>query len=359
MTESESLLSILSESYFFKETVFDNLLFTPEGETEKELADLVINLQDVIIAIQLKERNEKDQTFDADKEQTWLQKRCRQAKDQAKKTMQLIASGKLPVFQNKQGQSIVFETDAEVMPLVVFKNDYIDSYPHILRKHSESGMDINCMSYEDYKKMCQMLISPMEIFMYLKYRRDFYTRHGEVDLAIYDGEDGNITLTKPRQREVLVMQFLNEVYGITEAEKHIEALHYFRLFLHQLPKQTIGSSTKDGSFNLITFFAHLGRCEISAFLECLKDTRERAQNGETGMLHSMRRDSGELAIVFIAGDKMLPFEYIRDLIVAKSGNRIKRILEIMISWIDEEQFYMNFGYWDDSRRKSGQSTRTV
>jgi hypothetical protein len=35
------------------------LKFVPEGGTEIELADLIINLEDVILAIQLKERNER------------------------------------------------------------------------------------------------------------------------------------------------------------------------------------------------------------------------------------------------------------------------------------------------------------
>ena len=42
--------------------VVDSLLFTPEGRDEIELADLIINLQDYVITIQMKSRNEKDKT---------------------------------------------------------------------------------------------------------------------------------------------------------------------------------------------------------------------------------------------------------------------------------------------------------
>ena len=146
MTESERLLSAFSENYFFKEMVVDNLLFTPEGIDEIELADLIINLQDYIIAIQLKSRNKKDQTSDKEVENTWLQRKCRRAKEQVKKTMEFISSGTLPTFKNKQNQAIGFSENAEVIPLVVFVNEKIDTYPHLLRKHSDSGMDINCMS---------------------------------------------------------------------------------------------------------------------------------------------------------------------------------------------------------------------
>jgi hypothetical protein len=59
VTNSEKLLSSFSEDFFYKELVYADLKFVPEGGTEIELADLIINLEDVILAIQLKERNER------------------------------------------------------------------------------------------------------------------------------------------------------------------------------------------------------------------------------------------------------------------------------------------------------------
>ena len=59
MTNSEKLLSSFSEDFFYKELVYADLKFVAEGGTEIELADLIINLEDVILAIQLKERNER------------------------------------------------------------------------------------------------------------------------------------------------------------------------------------------------------------------------------------------------------------------------------------------------------------
>ena len=59
MTNSEKLLSSFSEDFFYKELVYADLKFVPEGGTEIELADLIINLEDVILAIQLKKRNER------------------------------------------------------------------------------------------------------------------------------------------------------------------------------------------------------------------------------------------------------------------------------------------------------------
>lgn len=72
MTNSEKLLSSFSENYFYKELVYADLKFTPTGGTEIELADLIINLEDIILAIQLKERNEKDRTQDKNIEEKFV-----------------------------------------------------------------------------------------------------------------------------------------------------------------------------------------------------------------------------------------------------------------------------------------------
>ena len=69
MTNSEKLLSSFSEDFFYKALVYADLKFVPEGGIEIELADLIINLEDVILAIQLKERNERDRTQDKNVEE--------------------------------------------------------------------------------------------------------------------------------------------------------------------------------------------------------------------------------------------------------------------------------------------------
>lgn len=124
MNKSEQLLSAFSEDYFFKELVVDELHFKPDKSSEREVADLLINLDDIIIAIQLKARNDKDQTGDFSVENKWLQKKCKVAKGQVKETLQFISSGTLPAFCNKRGQEVFIRSDAEVIPLVVFEKTF-------------------------------------------------------------------------------------------------------------------------------------------------------------------------------------------------------------------------------------------
>ena len=135
MTNSEKLLSSFSENYFYKELVYADLKFTPTGGTEIELADLIINLEDIILAIQLDERNEKDRTQDKNIEEKWLKKKCKKAKEQIKDTISYITSEKVS-FINARGKKTIINPSAEVVPLVVFENDSISEYEHLLRNLS-------------------------------------------------------------------------------------------------------------------------------------------------------------------------------------------------------------------------------
>lgn len=146
MTNSEKLLGSFSENYFYKELVYADLKFTPIGGTEIELADLIINLEDIILAIQLKD------------------------------TISYITSEKVS-FINARGKKTIINPSAEVVPLVVFENNSISEYEHLLRNHTNDGLAVNCMSIDDFKLMCKQLLSPIEIIGYLKWREAFYKKN--------------------------------------------------------------------------------------------------------------------------------------------------------------------------------------
>src|SRR5699024_6562829 len=118
----------------------------------KEVADLLLNLGDIIIAIQLKARSEPDKTKSLEKEIKWLDHKCRDAKKQVKDSIVHIRNGNLPALENERGQYISIDPDADIIPLIIFMNENIgDKYDHVLRKHSEDGMDINCLSFSDFQ----------------------------------------------------------------------------------------------------------------------------------------------------------------------------------------------------------------
>ncbi len=345
MNRSERLLSAFSEDYFFKELVLDDLCFIPEGGTKIELADLIINLQDIIIAIQLKERSEEEQSFNDVTENKWLEKKCKVAKKQVKQTMRLITSGALPSFQNKRGQCISLRSDSRIIPLVVFDNSHIKKYPHILRKHSDEGMSISCMSFDDYVEMCRTLISPIEIVSYLEFRKRIYEENGDIDIMIWDMSDTEMVISKPAQHESLVVNFLLQTYGKERAKKQLPALQYFRSFLHELPNHTKGTTIEKETYGILVFLAHMNREEMDAFWERLINTKEDNEKGKKGLLYSLRRSDNEFAIVFISG-VIRPMSEILPLVYQKG--EVKRILEVAVYYVNEEEFAIDFLYWDNT-----------
>ncbi|MGN0809519.1 MAG: hypothetical protein ACI4NQ_06090 [Christensenellales bacterium] len=345
MNKSEQLLSAFSEDYFFKELVLEDLRFTPVGASEIELADLLINLGDIIIAIQLKTRNDENQTDNPLAESKWLQKKCKVAKGQAKESLQIISSGILPVLHNKRGQSVLLQQDAEIIPLVVFENSRIGDYPHLLGKHSDSGMNINCMSFPDYCEMCRILVTPMEIVEYLEYRKIFYEEHGDVDILILNGMDNEMVLTKPRENESLVHQFLAEKYGMKESARHRSYIQYFRNFLHLLPERTVRSSDQADTYTILLFLAHLQRYEITEFWDVLEDTKAEAKQGVTGIRHSLRHEISGYVIMF-AANGLIPMEALLP-VIRRKVNPV-RVLEIEVHWFDKDTFGIDFLYWDNA-----------
>ncbi len=348
MNKSEKLLSAFSEEYFYKEFVIDNLCFVPNGATEIELADLLINLDDIIVAIQLKTRDDDSKSLDVQKEIKWLDKKCRSAKGQIKDTLKFISSGELPSFENKRGQNVKLRADAQIIPLVVFENDQIEEYPHLLRRHSDTGLNINCMSFVDFQEMCKVLITPIEIVSYLEYRKELFENHGDVDVMIFDGIDDELVMTKPTQQESLVYQFLAEAYGIQNSVKQESYIPFFKSFMHLLPDRVIKSSIDTGSYDLLLFLAHMNRNEIVSFWTRLEETKKEAKRGVRGILKSMRRVDGEYAILFVAGG-IIDLDTIYSLVQESAD--VKKVLEVAIYWEDKEYFNVDFLLSDKTKDK--------
>lgn len=349
VNDSEEILSAFSKLYFFDELVHDNLKFTPFGNTEKEVADILLNLGDIIIAIQLKWRNDKNITDDETKEIKWLGKQCKDAKKQVKESIGFIQDGELPAFENGRKQRIELNAEAQIVPLVIFMNKEIKQYEHIIWKHSNSGMNVNCMSYEDFQKMCEVLVTPIEIVEYLEWRLKFYENNGSVDFMISEMEDGSVTFTRPKRNEALVFQFLAEVYGIQKAQILEKDTQMFRDFLHRLPEHTIIRSEENSDFEMISFFAHFNRLEIQPFLERMDLSVQKAHAGEYKLVGSLRNVLRKYVIFFVSSQygNGFPMEYLLDCVPNKS--EVDTLLQIIVYWENDAEYRVDFHYYDFRR----------
>lgn len=58
MTKSEEICKKLRDLYFFKELVKSNLIYVTDKKEEKELADVLIRVDNYILIIQIKKKKQ-------------------------------------------------------------------------------------------------------------------------------------------------------------------------------------------------------------------------------------------------------------------------------------------------------------
>lgn len=347
MTNSEKLLSSFSEDFFYKELVYADLKFVPEGGTEIELADLIINLEDVILAIQLKERNEKDRTQDKNVEEKWLKKKCKKAKEQIKDTISYINNEKVS-FVNVRGKETKINPNAEVVPLVVFENVSISEYEHLLRSHTADGLTVNCMSMDDFQFMCQELVSPIEIIEYVKWRKEFYEKNGAINLLITETEKG-FFLSKPQKQETLVHQYLYEQYGDAVLAEDNFYYELFRQYVSVLYEHIEVVSEPAGCYEVVKFLAHLFRDEIRCFVERVKKALGIAKKKRFELVGTLRNSQKEYAMIFTATEQgeQIPSEKLLPVVFEKQ--KVRTLLQIITYWIDDDEYRIDFVLWQDNR----------
>ena len=335
VNDSERILSTFSKLYFFKELVHDNLHFTLDKDSEHEVADILLNLGDIIIAIQLKSRNNDYSTTNEQTEIKWLGKNCKVAKRQVQDSIHFIQSGKLPSFKNGNNHDIHLRADAKIIPLVIFMNKRIKTYNHILKKHSDEGMDINCMSFEDFQKMCEILITPIEIAEYLEWRLNFYKINYFTVSSDISGFQNN---------EASVYQFLAESYGIKEAQALRNYMQFFREILHQIPKHTIMQSEELAGEETTLFFAHFNRPEIKYFIDeftkCLNSAHHIIEG--CSITGNMRVFLQKYLIFFTSSKSGLYPSSEQILSLVPNRDEIDKLLQIVIFFESETVYRVDF-----------------
>lgn len=180
-TISEELVTLINVNVFFKEFTFSKNEFYPQRGEQKELADNIIIIDDLLFVIQIKERDCDNATTN-NVDNWFLNKVRKKAKDQIKNTIRYFNKYEEIIVENEKKERIdVSKANlSTVNKLVVYKCDeklnkenreckFFDS--------NEVGV-IHVLNYEDYYWICKYLTTPIELDRYLKFREKFYNYHG-------------------------------------------------------------------------------------------------------------------------------------------------------------------------------------
>ncbi len=179
MTESEADISILNSNIFFKEFTFSSNKFKIAGKGEEfELADNVVWLDDILIIIQLKERNK---TANSNIEKWFNKKILRTAVKQIKDTIKYFQLCADISIQNARGHVINIGDAKNINPvkLIIYSpNMFINEKIRFQKYHNSKGIGlINLLHIKDYQLICKYLITPFEINKYFDFRELLYLEH--------------------------------------------------------------------------------------------------------------------------------------------------------------------------------------
>lgn len=344
MNESEQLLAAFSEDIFFKEILYTDLHYTPEGEnSEVELADLIVYLGDILLAVQLKERNPGDNSGILEIEKRWLAKKGKKAKEQIKATIAQIRSGKLTELKNNRKQRILIDKDVEIVPLIVFKNDVLYEYDHILKKHNEKGMDVNCISMSDFEEICKVIVSPIEIIDYLFWRENMYLKSGKIDTFIFMDDD-SFSIANMEDKETLPLSYLHQKYGLDVAQDDNGYMQIFSDYLHVLAEHVVVESERNAYYDILLFLAHLDRNEIKAFVERIQRAAECNKKGEHTICGSLRNVDQRRVMFFASSDTFVHTDYLLGL-VKETGMNLEKMLQVIVYYENSGEYRIDMKLW--------------
>ena len=224
-------------------------------------------------------------------------------------------------------------------------NSTIKQYPHIIEKHSETGICVNCISFPEFQAICKILVTPIEIISYLEYRQRFYEENRQVDLLIYTDQNDDVIITKPLNEEALVFQFLALEYNVEKVLENESYLAEFQAILHIIPEHTVMESEENASYLVLLFLAHFSRIEIKAFLERINLAKRMSKSNQYGIVGSTRRADGEYVIFYVASRARhkMPTEYL--LRLARQKTDVKKLLQVVVYWENDFEYRIDYFLW--------------
>ena len=210
----EALFARTTASFFFREFCFSRTEFTPPGGSEIELADFALQLRDIFMVFQLKER--ANATTDPQRERSWFESKIlKKASKQVRDTVTYLRDHG-PEIANDRGRAVAFPRDATgdgTHKIVVFRpSEHLPEDCRNYRFHdSKTTGLIHILASADWNGIITTLITPREIADYLAFRTAVCRRHPE--------------LARATSERALVGQFLDGSHDLPPSAVFTERLN--------------------------------------------------------------------------------------------------------------------------------------
>jgi hypothetical protein len=164
-TISEQIIYKITKRHFYDLYVFSNPKIKIElGEVE--LADVLVLIGNVIVSIQVKEKNKSGKIDN----ESWFQKKViKEANKQHKNTLKYLLANTI-TFNNSNEEKIIQyeESRYKIMFMTIFRNEKMTEYK---RYHKSSSLgEYPIFSIDDFSLICKDLLTPMDILSFVSFR---------------------------------------------------------------------------------------------------------------------------------------------------------------------------------------------
>lgn len=258
-TATERLLTQINASTFFKEFTFDKNRFHPRPGNQEEFADGALWLKDHLIVFQVKERATGASSEEEPVRRWFNEKVKRQATRQIRDTLSYLEGNPTIVLTNSRGHSFNVNTDEfeSIVSVVLYQSecpipeDCAAQRYHISRSTGDE-IFIHILTIEDYSLICDVLITPIEVVEYLRFRERYLhqfdaTHRSEISMLgrflmspevpeqSLDGQDRDysdaVKNLKDDSDELEVRRFLERMGEKWERGEEIDETKYYRVLI--------------------------------------------------------------------------------------------------------------------------------
>lgn len=330
MTKSEEICKELGNLYFFKELVKSNLLYITDKKEEKELADVLMRVDNYILTIQIKEKT----TNTSNNIDNWLNNKVyKVAKNQIKISVQEIIK-KINFKEDENADILDNIYKCTIVPIIIF--DIGDENIKYQRSYESktSNLKINIFNIKDFETMCKRLISPMEMIRYLN-ERIAYSNNNNL---IYENEKR--TILGKNINENAMLNFYIEKYELDYSKENIDKLSIFNNYLSLFEKHCINNKEQYKIF--IKFLSSLYAKEIYCLIDRLDIIIKKGFSKEMYWNSYIISDNHNLLFISFPKEKY-NVEFI-DFIsnVFMYNFKLNKVLSIISYSIDEENYELDF-----------------
>lgn len=263
--QSEQKVTQVNQNVFYKEFTFSKNDFRSESKGEiVELADNIILLDDLLIIIQIKERNKAEAHSSLN---SWFRNKVlKKAKNQIKNTIEYIETEKNISISNELFQSIRLEEEKiRIWHSIIIYDCGKDLPEEIMEQKSytcQDGTFIHIMNLTDYAHICRYLQTPTELEEYLRFRCWFLQHYGysklpEQYIFVHFLVTPESSIIEPR-----LISRLPEICDKMQAEEEQFSMYAFFSRMHETLKQH-----EDQYRKILTEVAKLSRTELRCYKE--------------------------------------------------------------------------------------------